>query len=394
MAGGGKKVVSVATAVFNAAKHAYGALKGFVNTFSGVYDSFKKAYDTAKNVYDNTIGWVKEHLKPLYDAYNKLRELYDKNVKPILDWVEKTTRELRAAFYAFRGKIWKALNELDRRTFGWIKDLYNRVDNVLRNIQDLASAFSQQLASSIQNLRDQLRRETIGRINEIEKMVFDAVYWLDRMVLQRFETILAWADRHVVKTKKSIDQVLDDIDAALGIDRKPKGRFTREGIKRWGWLLAEDHGSRHFYLSRPEPEAVIPLGPRLAGEGANPMIPLFRDEVDQEPSYGLMVFDEVEAEKDLRGREASALSMMYAALTDAEREFWDLAEVDPRPYWGEWEDLVQFEEDEVISEQEIDRCPIWQAEEKERRPKPTAETPPEMSGEQWFEYYGYEAPPE
>ena len=108
----------------------------------------------------------------------------------------------------------------------------------------------------------------------------------------------------------------------------------------------------------------------------------------------MMINDEVEAEGELDGKEVAVFAKLYEALSDEEREFWDVSHVNTRWYWGDWEELSRFSEDELITPEDIDNCPIWQVEEKEKRPKPLLEAPRRLSGEEWFQWYGYEAPPE
>jgi len=394
MAGGGKKVVTVFSAVFNAVKHALGVLKGFYNAFKGAFDVFKKVMDKIDQIYDKTIGWVKKKLGPLYKAYEDLRELYKKHVEPVLTWAERTLKELRATFELFKGDIQEALRELDERTFGWIKDLHGKVDNILKNVQDLAEVFDKKLAEQIRKVREKMREEVIGRINQVEKRLYDAQEWLQQHIFKHIDAFFAWADRYTVKTQKTLDSLFDDIDKVLGVDRKPKGSFTKDQWKDWGWLMMESYGARHCYMVHVEPLLPSQIDPALLGEGANPMIELYRKEVDREPSYGMMIHDEVEAEGELEGREAAVFAKLYEALSDEERSFWDIPRVDIRRYWGDWEELARFSEDELITPEDIDNCPIWKVEEKERRPKPIVEEPPRLSGEEWFRWYGYEAPPE
>jgi len=394
MAGGGKKVVTIFSAVANAVKHALGVLKGFYNAFKGAFDVFKKVMDTIDQIYDKTIGWIKEKLGPIYEVYEDLRDLYRDYVKPVLDWVERTLRELKATFELFKGDIQEALRLLDEKTFGWIKDLHKRVDHILEDLQGLAEAFDERLAKQIGEIRKWMRDNIIKRINEVEKRLYDVQEWLQKYVFKYIDAFSSWVDMHVIKTKKSLDSLFDDIDKLLGIDRKPKGSHAKDQWKDWGWLMMESYGARHCYMVHVEPLLPSQIDPALLGEGANPMIELYRKEVGREPSYGMMINDEVEAEGELEGRESAVFAKLYEALSDEEREFWEVSRVDARRYWGDWEELVRFEAKELSTPEDIDYCPIWKEEEKERRPKPTLEEPPRMSGEEWFRWYGYEAPPE
>ncbi|RLJ07353.1 MAG: hypothetical protein DRP12_02425, partial [Candidatus Aenigmatarchaeota archaeon] len=222
MGGGGKKHVSVFSAVSNAIRHALGALSGFDRTFGGILDSFKHVYDRLKKVYDTLGNWVNEKFGPLIAAWKKLEDVYAKHVKPWLDWADKKLRWVVASFELFRGKVWKAIQTLDSKAFGWVKDLHNRVDKVLQDVQDLARIFSKKLAESIQHLRDEIRKETIGRINRLEASIYHALDRVWFQVFGRIEGFLDWAYRHTHYVKTGMEKVFDDMNRILLPNQKPR----------------------------------------------------------------------------------------------------------------------------------------------------------------------------
>jgi len=394
MAGGGKKVVSVATAVFNAAKHAYGALKGFFNAFKGAFDVFKDVYNKVKKFYDDTIGWVHEKFKPLFEAYNKLRELYDKHVKPVLDWAEKTLKVLDASFKVFRGQVWAALETLDKKTLGWIKDLHERVDKVLRTIGDVADAFDRRLAQNIQKIRDEIRQNVIGRINQFERSIYNALDVLWLKVFGRIQTILSWADRYVIQQKKTIDELLDDVDKLLTVKRKPKFTPEMEKAKYMAPVIAEMMGTRLLRASHPNVDEIIEITERPTGEAENPIVEFFAEDIPHDLAYRSLVQDEEEMEKELSGKSKEVVANLWADLTPEEREMWEILELDPTEYWPRFWKLSGWDPRKVVTWEDIEKSPLWAMEQALKRLKLIPERPPKMSWEDYQRYYEYEGPPE
>jgi len=381
MGAGGKKTVSVGTAVFNAVRHAYGAVKGFKNTFSGIWDTFKQVYDTIKDVYDKVVKWVKEELKPLWEVYSKLKNYYDKYVKPYLDWVCNKVKWLEASYLAFRGKVYKALKTLDERAFKWIREAHYKVDKILRGAQDFASIFSDNIAEQINRLRDQIRTSIIEPINKLESWIYDLFFALQVWVIKRFDAFLAWARLKTMRDRDVVASIFKDLDRVLYPDGKPKFSHAFKTNRFWGEALIEHIASQRAKPYIAPKELIGKIVTAKPGGTENPVVSYLEENYPNTPSMIYAARSAAHFEKKDWGRFRKTLAKLEERMSDEEISRLGLSKVDARREWEELERKYRITQDKLVDRSRIYALPNLLREYAYRRQVPNPVTPPQITVE-------------
>jgi len=213
--GKGGKTVSVATAIFNAARHAVGEFKGIYDTFSSIYHNVKKVVDWINAKYKAIRDWIDQHLGPVKAAAEKITRLYREKIKPWLEKVDARLSSLLVTVEALRGNVKYLLRRVDHDLFYILDDLQKRTDRILADLQGVVTAFDHNLALAIQNLRDELYHALRGWRDEIISRVLEKIDEVSNTIWDHLEALRSALHQRIQTVKEALDHATDLISGVI-----------------------------------------------------------------------------------------------------------------------------------------------------------------------------------
>lgn len=242
-AGGGKKTVSVATAVWHGVRHAVGEEKGIFFAFKSIFGGIKKTIGFAKQLYDNTVGWVKDQLKPVWDIVKPIKETYDNYVKPVLTDIQTALQDVKLIVNTVRGDVDAILAQLDQEVFGPIKDLQNKIKSLSESVASVVSLVDQKMADKLEAFGQQIDGKFTAwwdkTVNAIESKVADVTETINSKI---------WAIQAVLDEKTSaLDKAFEGLESLTGTNLAPIGSLKPLSVANTESLHGELLLRLHLY---------------------------------------------------------------------------------------------------------------------------------------------------
>jgi len=239
MGGKGGKVVTAINAVAHAVTHAAGWLEGITRIVDPITKQVKALADWIDKTYDRITRWVKEEFKPLTDVYNKYYTWYKRELKPALDRLSKSIDKLATAYTTLKLAIEGKINKLFAYIYSKVEPKFREIDRLLRNLQQLVSAFDRKLAQSIANLRAEIYKHTLKVLYDAERRIMQKTHQIFVPFDKFFGTIEAFKRDHIDPLQKGLEGLSEGLKAVLTPEKKPQPSFAFESGNIYGRQMLE-----------------------------------------------------------------------------------------------------------------------------------------------------------
>jgi len=254
----GKKVISLAQVLFQAAWHALTWFGGLAQYASSLWQFIETVGGWIRSVYRTLSDFWKQFREEVWAKVSPIGDIVHVTVMPSLNWIESWVRSFETAYKSFRDTIVGKVEKLTDSIFGPVISFARDVDRTLLSIQQVVGVFSEKAAEGILKVRQNIQSEIIERVMDIQSEI---VSWVSEIFLpaDRFtEGIKALMREHIDPLKRGLGLIEENL-RTLGVDVGKKVGPEASFRVPFAWNPSSKWGRQLFreYFRCWEPKVLI-----------------------------------------------------------------------------------------------------------------------------------------
>ena len=237
--GKGKSVITVATAVFHAIKHATGWFAGSHHSFAAIWESINRIWVKLQVLWIKIKLLLEDKLQPILEKLEKLRNFYEEHIKPYIEKLEKLYSNFLKAYLAWKLLVERKLTTIFEIIENFLVPKVTWLDNALKHLQEIFSAFSKDIADKIGQMRKIIWRNTIEKIYETERKIVKYVHQVFVPLDKFVHSLQVFKRDHIDPLQRGLKGLEKDLQAVITKEKKPHPTFAFQSGNIYGRQMLE-----------------------------------------------------------------------------------------------------------------------------------------------------------